>query len=167
MKNKTILPFCVVLILFLFYSMAFSGERPKGFRGLTWGTHISKVQGLTLVAEPGEGIKTYRRLSDKLEIGKGKVDGIVYVFKNQKLISVILFCKDYGQYLNLRSVFLDIYGPPDRVEDNKRIGIIEYYWYAKKDDEANVKLKWIEWTGFSEGFAVMNWKGALKKGIGL
>jgi len=147
--------------------MAFPEERPKDFRGLKWGTHISKVQRLALVAEPEKGIKTYRRLSDKLEIGKGKVNDIVYVFLKNQLIEVILFCKDYGQYLNLKSVFLDIYGPPDRVKDDKQIGIIRYHWYAKKDDEANVELKWTERPGFSEGFAVMKWKGALKKGAGL
>lgn len=164
MRKKPSVLLCIIVILLSFYAIAFSQERPKDFRGLKWGTHISKVQGLALVAELENGIKTYHRPSDKLEIGKGKVDDIVYVFKNQQLIEVILSCKDYSQYLNLKSAFLDIYGSPDRVVNDKQTKVIKYDWYANKDDEANIELRWIEWW---EGYATMKWKAALKKDAGL
>ena len=36
------------LIIFISCPTAYAGERPKEFRGLFWGTHISKVEGLVL-----------------------------------------------------------------------------------------------------------------------
>lgn len=170
MKNRTFLPFYVVLILFLCYSMAFSGEHPKDFRGLTWGTHISKVSGLVLQKEGEQGIKFYSRPSDKLKIGDGEVDAIRYKFLKNQLIGVVFDFKNYDQYLNLKSLFLDIFGPPDREEDSRKEkggGHIKHFWYAKKNDEANVTLYWIHWLGVKDGFAAMEWKGALKKDTGL
>lgn len=176
MKNRTILPFCVVLFLFLFYSMAFSGERPKSFRGLTWGTHISKVPGFVprderqsgkIYLRPNE--KAYVRPSDSLKVGDGQVDTIEYIFTNDKLTCVILRFEDYGQYLGLKSLFLSLYGAPDKEE--KRKGAIDqtitYYWYANKDEEANVTLTWWTWDGRRSGSALMKWKSALKEDAGI
>ena len=186
MKNKIIIPFWLFSILFLFYSTAFSGERPKYFRGLKWGVHISQVQGLVLKEEKPFvtndpeikklrdkkekcGERIYYRPSDDLEVGHGQVDVIEYIFVKDQLTEVIMRFNDYAQYLNFKSLFLDLYGPPDREE--KRKGAIdkttEHLWYANIDDEANVTLFWMEWTGGRSGSALMKWKGALKKDTGL
>lgn len=187
MKKRTIILSCVTFILLLFYSIAFSGERPKDFRGLKWGTHISKVQGLVLREETPfvtndpelkkrrdekekRGEKIYLRPSDDLKVGHSQVDVIEYIFVKDQLTGIIMRFEDYAQYLNLESLFLALCGTPDREE--KRKGAIDqttqHLWYANTDDEANVTLFWMEWTGGrSHGSALMKWKGALKKDTGL
>jgi hypothetical protein len=169
MKNKTTIPFCLFSIMILFYSTAFSQERPKDFRGLTWGTHISKIEGLTFKETGEQGVQFYYRASDNLKVGNGQVDAVRYKFRNNQLIGIILDFKTYNQYLDLRSLFVDIYGLPDQGEDNmdpEYGGEIKAFWYAKKDTEANIILSWMQVLMINKGFAAVDWKGAVTKGSG-
>lgn len=186
MKNRTITSLLIFSILSLSYSVALSAERPKEFRGMKWGVHISKVKGLIAMEEKSivtndpklkklldkkkeRGERKYNRPSDDLKVGHGKVDVIEYIFVKDQLTEVIMRFKDYAQYLNFKSLFMNLYGPPDREE--KRKGSIdkttEHIWSANTDDEANVTLFWMKWTGGTAGSALMKWKGALKKDTGL
>jgi hypothetical protein len=187
--------FLVVLLLSIFIlpSIASAGERPKDFRGLVWGTHISKVEGLVLHEEPlptkspgtpedlhrriletinrvrkereERGEKKYIRPSDDLKVAGGKVDIIEYVFIKDQLAEVIMRFKDYGQYLAFKSLLSDLYGAPDKEE--KERGATNHYWYAKTDDEANVNLFFSDQYGIKAGSLLMKSKASTKKKTGL
>lgn len=143
MKNRAIISLLIFSILILFYSIAFSGERPKNFRGLVWGTPISKIQGLVFEKDGEQGIQFYNRPSDNLKVGNIQVNAIRYKFSKNQLMAVVLDVKTYNQYLSLKSLFLDIYGPPDKEEDDrdkKYGGRLKHFWYTKNNDEANISL---------------------------
>jgi hypothetical protein len=165
-----------ILPLF-FVSQAFCFVRPKDFRGLKWGTEISQIEGLVLHPnQTAPDSKRYTRPSDSLEIAGGKVDAIDYWFANNRLTRVVLHFKAVEQFYKMKSVFLNLYGPPDKQkeDDGKRSRVItnEYTWYASSDDEANVYLlysyqilsgnKPLEIVG-----ARMEWKGGVKDKSGL
>jgi hypothetical protein len=175
----------VMQVLFLFPSLIYAGDRPKEFRGLAWGTNIAKVQGLILQhehippnlppdiskmiendlkAKEKRGEKTYTRPLDSLKIGGGEVDVIKYVFQNDQLAKIIMRFRYYEQYLNFKSLFLNLYGAPDR-EENK-LGL-EHSWYANNDDEADVTLFFTDRDGVKAGAVVMEWKASSKKEAGL
>ncbi len=176
MNKRMFVLFCTALILSLLLSTAFAGERPKDFRGLKWGTNISMVKGLVLVAaDEGDTRKEYRRPSDSLTVGKIQVDEIKYAFVGNKLSSVHLRFegpdfKGYEKYLSLKTLFFNLYGPPDKEthglpDERPGLRIITHVWYASHDNEANVTLFWNELG--SDGGVNVNWKGALKKDSGL
>ena len=183
MNKRTFVLFCIPLMLLLLLSTAFSGERPKDFRGFKWGTHISEIPGLVLKDQESlmKGAREmrerlgqifYRKLSDDLKVGHGQVDSIEYVFVKDQLTGIDMRFKDYRQYLVFKSLFFDLYGPPN-MDEKKGDSIIintEHQWYANADDEANVTLYWMDWISDnirSRGGVLMRWKGALKKGSGL
>jgi len=178
MKNSSWL--ILVLSIFIFTSTASGGERPKEFRGLVWGTHISKVKDLVLQVEsfptnaPPEvkeiykerekrGDKKYIRPSDDLGIAGGVVNTIQYIFVKDQLAEVVIRFDTNKQYLAFKSLFNRLYGPPDKEE--KDLAGTDHYWLANTDDEANVNLFYSEILG--TGSAVMKWKGMLKREPGL
>jgi len=170
----------LVLSVFVFTSTASGGERPKDFRGLVWGTHISEVKDLVLQAEsiptnaPPEvkkiykerekrGDKKYIRPSDDLGIAGGEVNTIQYIFVKDQLAEVVIRFDTNKQYLAVKSLFNQLYGLPDKEE--KDSAGINHYWFASTDDEANVNLFYSDIL--ATGSAVMKWKGILKKEPGL
>lgn len=170
----------LVLAVFVFTSTASGGERPKDFRGLVWGTHISKVKDLVVQVEsiptnaPPEvkeiykererrGDKKYIRPSDDLEIAGGEVNTIQYIFVKDQLAEVVIRFDTNTQYLAFESLFNQLYGPPDKEE--KDSAGINHYWFANTDDEANVNLFYSKIL--TTGSVVMKWKRILKKEPGL
>ncbi len=81
-----------------------NGKTKDGFRGLTWGMHISKiVKELTYIkTDPSSGgVKKYTRKIDKLEIGGAKLKVIFYDFWQDKLIGVSIHFTGFTNYINL------------------------------------------------------------------
>ncbi len=188
MKRNAI--FFPVLMIAAVYS--FCGERPKDFRGMVWGTDISSVEGMVPLQEnnvsrPGQsaesakaaeevrarkealGEKVYTRPSDSLRVGSGEMQTIEYCFTKDKLTSVRLRFSDYGAYLAMKSLLSDLYGAPDREENNPMSTStgVRYDWYAKSDDEANVILFYSRYGNLEFGTIVMKWKASLKSDTGL
>jgi hypothetical protein len=177
--------FCLLLlIIFISFSTAYAGERPKEFRGLYWGTHISKVEGLVPKKEPlfanlprdlsekiketmreseERGEKTYLRTSDILTVPGGEVKTIEYVFIKDRLAQVNIIFDDYDQYFNFVKICARLYGPPDKEEIDERMN--KQDWYTKKDDEADVTLFYS--FLIKAGFVTMKCKAFLKRETGL
>ena len=168
MNNRLQLLLCSFSILLLFSSPALSKERPKDFRGLVWGTHISKVPDLVLVKEASQDVKFYSRPSDSLKVGDSFVDEISYRFVKDELVSVNLTFKTYEQYRRIKALFLELYGSADSEENRRKSGgLISQTWYADKDNEANITLHLVEMLDFKNGGVSIEWKGSLKKQSGL
>lgn len=179
--------FCLLLLIIFISSLtAYAGERPKEFRGLVWGTHISKVDGLVLQEETvpanlprdvlekikktmrkreERGEKTYVRPSDSLKVAGGEVKVIEYVFVKDQSAEVIMRFGDYGQYLKFKGLFNDLYGAPDKEE--KGSSVIMHDWYAENDNEANVTLFYSDSYRIKAGSVLMKCKAFLKKDTGL
>jgi len=177
--------FCLLLlIIFLSYSAAYAGERPKEFQGLFWGTHISKIEGLVPKKEPRfanlprdlsekiketmreseeKGEKTYLRTSDILKVPGGEVKTIEYVFAKDLLAQGIIHFADYDQYLNFVKIYAHLYGAPDEERIDERM--IKHNWYTKNDDEADVTLFYNPLM--NAGFVSMKCKAFLKEERGL
>lgn len=156
----------------MFYSIGLAGDRPKDFRGLLWGTDISKVPGLVLKQEIKKiGEKIYDRPSDSLKIKYGEVAAIEYSFIKDKLTAVVLQLTDYSQYDRVKDLFLSLYGPPDKEETEKGGSKVFKrhftYWFGNKENEANVTLVLVDIDGSLSGKAVMEWKASVKKDTGL
>jgi hypothetical protein len=76
-------------VLFVPYStLAFENE-PRGFRGIEWWTHISKLPEMKLLDDK-DVVRLYVREGDPLEIGDAKVQDIWYVFVNDRFSKVII-----------------------------------------------------------------------------
>lgn len=193
MKKGMVIGFLTAFIITAFYSVSLAAERPRDFRGIAWGTHISKLQGFVLEEEKTppvindpllrkffdakekqkreRNVKIYVRPSDDLKVGRGQVDAIEYVFVRDEFYSVIMSFKDQLQYLLLKSLFSGLYGSPDKEE--KRNSSVdkkaEHSWYANTDDEANVTLFWRDWLDGSPGSGSVSikWKGGIKRDAGL
>jgi hypothetical protein len=167
MKVRAIISLLIFLIFILFFSIAHSGERPKDFRGIVWGTHISKVPGLVLVERGKTTTKIYSRPTDSLKIGAAQVDAIKYSFKEDKLVGVTIYFKTFSQLRKIKPVFWDLYGPPNEKKDYPKASY--YFWRANMDDEANIKLHWFDDWSLDEfkGSISIDWKNAEKQRSGL
>ena len=65
--KRNILIFTLIFLLITFiYVLAFPNE-PNDFRGIKWGTHISKIKGLQNKEQQGDDV-LYTKKNDKLEI---------------------------------------------------------------------------------------------------
>jgi len=177
--------FCLLfLFIFVLYSTAYAGERPREFQGVPWGTHISKVEGLAPKKEPSfanlpteiqqrikeaalkseeRGEKTYLRPADILTVPDGEVKSIEYLFVKDIFTQGIIYYYDYPQLLNFVKIYAHLYGPPDRVEKDETM--IKHNWYTEKDDEAEVTLFYNPMV--KTGYVSMRWKAFAKKEKGL
>jgi hypothetical protein len=81
-----------MLFLVVFFlphaTFAFKNE-PRGFRGIQWWTHISKLPEMRFINDK-DAVKLYVREEDKLEIGEAKLQDIRYVFHNNRFTKVII-----------------------------------------------------------------------------
>lgn len=171
--------FLLLSIIFTSYSAAYAGERPKEFGGLFWGTHVSKVEGLVLKKESFEnlprdllektkeimrereerGEKIYVRKTDILKVSGGEVRTIEYSFVKDLLAQVTIFFADYQQYLNFMTIYIRLFGLPDKEEINEMK--IQHDWYTKNEDEADVTLFYS--SLIKGGFVTMKCKAFLKE----
>jgi len=98
----------------------FRGE-PDGFDGISWGTKIGEVRGLTLKARPDEAIDVYQRADGRKRFWNVRFDAVEYRFENGRFSGVVATRKgrqdwdslletlhrQYGQSAHLRSQLLD------------------------------------------------------------
>ena len=108
MKNFARIFALNLLIITLAFSCAAFGQvlprsssdpSPAGFRGITWGKHISETSdlkriGLLNLYEGKDQMTAYSRDKDDLEIGYGKAEDITYLFWKDKFYGV--FIKSVG-----------------------------------------------------------------------
>jgi len=119
--------------------------------------------GIFIKSEKQEEIKKYIRPSDDLKVAGGEVTTIQYIFVKDQLAEAVMRFRGRKQYTAFKSLFGQLYGPPDKEEED--LAGTDHYWLANTDDEANVNLFYSEILG--TGSAVMKWKGMLKREPGL
>ncbi len=158
----------IILLIFSPYTTGYAEDRPKGFQGLSWGTPISKVEGLVPKKESGRedvrrGEKTYVRPSDNLFVADIEVKRIEYIFVQDLLAQGIIYFNNYDLYLNSLKTYTRLYGEPDREELDE--ATMRYEWVAKSNDEADVVIFYGPLV--NAGFISMKCKTFLQKQNGL
>jgi len=83
------------------------------------------------------------------------------------LVGVTIYFKSFRQLRKIKSVFWDLYGPPNEKKEFPKLS--SYFWRANKDDEANIKLYWVDDWSLDEfkGSISIDWKNAIKQRSGL
>ncbi len=108
-----------------------SGVEPDGFRGIGWGTPVTRLNGMHLVWDGGDK-KYYEREGDVLEIAGAKLYRIKYTFWKSMFLEVRMdILKNYSDsqdelrnFKTLKEVCFDRFG-----SRRKRImGPEEYFW---------------------------------------
>ncbi len=99
-------------------------NEPDGFRGIKWMTPFSSISNLKIIKTSGN-YKECIKSDDTLQIGKAKLEKIVYSFYKDQLESVSVEVKDRGNFDNLKEATFERFG-----EGNKK-GEDEWMWEGK------------------------------------
>jgi hypothetical protein len=82
---------------------------PDGFRGLAWGTPLSKTKGLVPVQEPGFE-DTYFKRDEPMTFGKAEIVSVAYYFSKDKLYRVGIAYKGRVNQFFLKDMLMQRYG---------------------------------------------------------
>jgi hypothetical protein len=105
----------------------FQGE-PDGFDGISWGTNIAEVRGLTLKARPDEAIDVYERTDRRKRFWDVRFDAVVYRFENQRFFGVVAKLKGPEDWDALLEKLHQQYGSSEHLRSRLLDGIDEFVW---------------------------------------
>ncbi len=91
------------------------GSEPYGFRGIIWGTDISRLKDMKYLATK-DGVKYYSRKGDLLKIGAAKLEIVAYGFWNDKFSEVLVKTDGFDNYNKLKDAIFDNYGEDDFIK---------------------------------------------------
>ena len=118
------LSWALYINLFFIFSLVFhpiaSAEEVMGFRGIKWGDPLPK-DGLKVIEKKqfaGKQLTSYKRASDKLDIGSAKVKSITYLFWDGRFYSVVIDCTGGDNYRALLNAFKERLGSPAKSDDD-------------------------------------------------
>ncbi|MDI6764396.1 MAG: hypothetical protein QME83_15435 [Thermodesulfobacteriota bacterium] len=128
----------IFMSLFLISSLAFcqglGGFRsePSGFRGIEWGTDISKLKNnLKYVRSEEKDVRVYVRNKDELKIGKAQVKTIEYKFWT-----------GFGKYGAEPEIFYAVYIETEGKENWKNLKEAAFDLFGKGTDLGNESYGW-------------------------
>ena len=132
-KRFNIMVICLTLLFTPVSSFSFNNE-PDGFRGIKWGTHISKIKNMVF-GFTWEGKKLYSRQGEKKKIGDADIDGISYEFYNDKLSGLTIAIKGYSDFNKIRATLFHAYGTvkyKNGFSENSGTVVDIYRWAGEK-----------------------------------
>jgi len=127
-------------------------NEPEGFRGIRWGTKITRLPGMELVRVEGDE-KYYVRPEDKLKIGKAVIESITYGFYRDDFFKVTIRVKGLMNYLDLKQTFVEVYG------DGENVFGKDFYAWSGKQVLVTIEFK----TMLNEGEALYAYKPITEK----
>jgi hypothetical protein len=124
---------------------------PDGFRGIKWGTEISKLKDMERMEQDKSSnpdLVWYTRKADTLAIGEAKLENIFYLFWMGNFASVSIDFKGKENFETLKKELLEQFGSTVRSEEHtrkrdQRVGIEPsktggadsfYAWWGKNTD---------------------------------
>jgi len=127
----------LLVLVFSFSQPGWTVEAPNGFRGITWGTPLSKLTGMVVADDSGQ-VKYYRRSGDPLNLGEAELKRISYGFYKGKFYSVLIEFEGKANFEKARTHLVATYG------ETARIGSAgtSYMWGTA--DGASISLKYSE-----------------------
>ena len=104
---------CAALI-FALCSCVMAASAPDGFRGIKWGTPLSKLNDMIYNDSISDRLKMYTRIGDKMFVGNVKLEGVFYNFLDGKFSGVILV-PQYSMKDDINAMLRKRYGNPQQV----------------------------------------------------
>ena len=140
---KRILPnlFLTVLV-FLLPQSGWTIEAPNGFRGITWGTPLSKLTGMIVADDSGQ-VKYYRRSGDSLSLGEAELKRISYGFYRDKFYSVLIEFEGKENFEKAKTHLLATYGETAKIGSTGT----SYRWRTANGTSINLKYSEIARQG--------------------
>lgn len=107
-----------------------------GLNGLTWASPTASMPGLVKFKTEPEygGIDQYYRPKDRLQMGKARLDGMIYGFWRDQLFTITLWVEGKPGYLKLKDMVRSHYGGGQLSPS----GIERYLW---KDNDTDRMLE--------------------------
>lgn len=107
--------FWTTLLLFATFSVAGAAET-DGFRGIGWGAGLATLNSGDFTRVPAfKGItpdtEVYQRKNDELKVAGAEVDGINYIFRKGRLVSVNVDFKGFSIYETFMAYCKERFGP--------------------------------------------------------
>ena len=102
--------------------LAFQNE-PDGFRGIKWGTNISKLPDMYLVEDGGD-LKYYTRPYDRMRIGDADIERITYGFYKNRFYRMEIRFSEFSNFTRLKATFFDQYG----IGVKPHADLEDYWW---------------------------------------
>ncbi len=109
--------FCITLCCLVFPALLIADDGklspdPNGFKGYSWNTKVSQIEGLTLWGTPEEGTerKTYYLSGEPLRIGDIIVESILYSFDADEFKRVTIKYRDGPNYHALVAALTERFG---------------------------------------------------------
>ena len=135
---KRILPYLfLTMLVFLLPQPGWTVEVPNGFRGIAWGTPLSKLTGMVVADDSGQ-VKYYRRTGDPLSLGEAELKRVSYGFYRDKFYSVLIEFEGKANFEKTRTHLLATYGEATRIGSAGT----SYMWGTA--DGASISLKYSE-----------------------
>ena len=135
---KHILPYLFLLVLvFLLPQPGWTVEVPNGFRGIAWGTPLSKLTGMVVADDSGQ-VKYYRRTGDPLSLGEAELKRVSYGFYRDMFYSVLIEFEGKANFEKTRTHLLATYGETAGMGSTGT----SYMWGTA--DGASISLKYSE-----------------------
>lgn len=98
-----------------------------GFRGIKWGTKLSTLKNMQLLADNRKGQKVYSRKDDQLIIGGADLESIDYHFWQDKFCSVFVMCEGYLNFRFLKDSTFEKFGAGSQTNPFME----DYMWYGE------------------------------------
>jgi len=116
----------VMIVLIVSASACLASGDIDGFRGIKWGTDISKMPGFKKVGtDPSYGgIDIFSRSKDSMSIGAAKLDSIQYGSWHGKFCNLSIKTTGYVNYQALLAASKEKFGDPSQPNQY----IEKYYW---------------------------------------
>lgn len=156
MKRNLILLITIILSMSSINSVYAFQSEPKDFRGIKWGTNISKLKHMMTLNIVNGNYKSYIRKNDSMKIRNADIEKITYGFYDGKFGSVIIDFKGFNNFIALKQLLTENYGNGDK-ED--------WPWesYKWKGEFVNITINCIN----DKGHIMYFYKPLLKKDDGL
>ncbi|MDD2715203.1 MAG: hypothetical protein PHW04_04850 [Candidatus Wallbacteria bacterium] len=114
----------IIILLISISANAFQNE-PTGFRGISWGTDISKLENMKL-STPGN-TPSYEKIGEKFKIGDADLENVYYITYKNKLFMIQIPFKYLFSFSRIKNTFFEQYGAVEKAQ----IFPEKYIWTGK------------------------------------
>jgi hypothetical protein len=90
---------------------------PPDFRGMAWGTELSRQAGLLPVTKPVPLPGTYFRPDELLRLGQAEIRSVAYYFPKGQLTGVGIVFVGQENFFLIKDHLIDLYGPGRQMGD--------------------------------------------------
>jgi hypothetical protein len=96
-----------------------TAREPRDFRGIQWGSPVANVPEMKLLAEAGD-LKFYEKTNDRMKIGDGDVERIVYGFYKGRFYNVMIYYSSPANYQKIQEALSDAFGKPFQPNESEK-----------------------------------------------